>query len=83
LGDIPDHLWWPDVRRLIDSIDGTDSVGKRDRAPILLAATTGMRNAGLRRLEIIISGRSAVRKWSVSSVQLSGRHDPLRHPTAP
>lgn len=52
LADLPDHLSWPDVRRLIDSIDGTDAVGKRDRALVLLAATTGMRNGELRRLEM-------------------------------
>jgi integrase/recombinase XerD len=52
MAGIPDHLPWNDVRRLIDSIDGSDSVGKRDRALVLLAATTGMRNGELRRLEL-------------------------------
>lgn len=49
---IPDALPWEDVRRLITSIDGSTPVGKRDHALIVLAATTGMRNAELRRLEL-------------------------------
>lgn len=52
MADIPDYLPWDDVRRVIDSIDGSDPVGKRDRALVLLVATTGMRNGELRRLEI-------------------------------
>jgi len=49
---IPDHLPWEDVRRLIDSIDASSPVGKRDRALLLLVATTGMRNSELRRVEM-------------------------------
>ena len=49
---IPDVLPWEDVRRLIRSIDRSTPVGKRDHALIVLAATTGMRNAELRRLEL-------------------------------
>jgi integrase/recombinase XerD len=49
---IPDYLPWDDVRRLIDSIHASDPVGKRDRALLMLAATTGMRNGELRRLEL-------------------------------
>jgi site-specific recombinase XerD len=52
LASIPAHLSWNDVRRLIDSIDPSDPAAKRDRALLLLAATTGMRNGELRRLEI-------------------------------
>jgi integrase/recombinase XerD len=52
LADIPDYLPWDEVRRVIDSIDPADPVGKRDRALILLVATTGMRNGEIRRLEI-------------------------------
>jgi site-specific recombinase XerD len=49
---IPDHLEWEDVRRVVNAIDATDPVGKRDRALLLLLATTGMRGGELRRLEL-------------------------------
>ena len=49
---IPDHLQWEDVGRLLKSIDTSDPVGKRDRALLLLVATTGMRNGEVRRLEL-------------------------------
>jgi integrase/recombinase XerD len=52
MAGIPDYLPWDDVRRVIGSIDVTDPVGKRDRALLMLVATTGMRNAELRRLEL-------------------------------
>lgn len=52
MAGIPDHLGWSDVRRLMDSIERTDPVGKRDHALVVLAATTGMRNGELRRLEL-------------------------------
>jgi site-specific recombinase XerD len=52
MAGIPDSLPWADVRRLIDSIDISDPVGKRDRALLILVATTGMRNGELRRLEL-------------------------------
>jgi integrase/recombinase XerD len=52
MAGIPEYLPWDDVRRVIESIDGSDPVGKRDRALLLLVATTGMRNGELRRLEI-------------------------------
>jgi integrase/recombinase XerD len=52
MAGIPDNLPWADVRRLIKSIDVSDPVGKRDRALLMLAATTGMRNGELRRLEL-------------------------------
>jgi site-specific recombinase XerD len=52
MADIPDHLLWTDVRRLIESINGADPVDKRDRALVVLTATTGIRNGELRRLEI-------------------------------
>jgi site-specific recombinase XerD len=52
LARIPEALPWADVRRLIISIDHSTPVGKRDRALIMLAATTGLRNAELRRLEL-------------------------------
>lgn len=52
MAGIPDYLPWDDVRRVIDAIDCSEPVGKRDRALLLLVATTGMRNGELRRLEI-------------------------------
>ena len=52
LAEIPAYLPWDDVRRVIDSLKGVNPVGKRDRALLLLVATTGMRNGELRRLEI-------------------------------
>lgn len=52
LASLPDHLSWTDVRRVIDSIDPSGPAGRRDRALLLLVATTGMRNGELRRLEI-------------------------------
>ena len=52
MADVPDSLPWNDVDRLIDSIDISTAVGKRDRALLILVATTGMRNGELRRLEL-------------------------------
>jgi site-specific recombinase XerD len=52
LAKIPEALPWQDIRRLIDCIEPGDPSGPRDRAVLLLAATTGMRNAELRRLEL-------------------------------
>jgi integrase/recombinase XerD len=52
MAGIPDYLRWNDVHCLIDSIHTSDPVGKRDRALLMLAATTGMRNGELRRLEL-------------------------------
>src|SRR5438093_3928010 len=49
---IPDVLPWEDVRRMIEAIEAADPAGPRDRALLLLAATTGMRNGELRRLEL-------------------------------
>jgi site-specific recombinase XerD len=52
LAEIPAYLPWEDVRRVLDSLTGTDPVGKRDRAMLVLVATTGMRNGEIRRLEL-------------------------------
>lgn len=49
---IPDHLEWEDVQRVINAIDATEPAGKRDRALLLLLATTGMRGGELRHLEL-------------------------------
>lgn len=52
LAHLPARLAWGDVRRVIDAIDVTNPVGVRDRAVLLLLATTGLRNKELRSLEL-------------------------------
>lgn len=52
MAHLPDRLAWEDVRRVIDTIDATDPLGKRDRALLLLFATTGVRSQELRLLEL-------------------------------
>lgn len=52
LSRIPDHLSWSEVRAVIDAIDTTDPIGKRDHALLLLLATTGLRSQEVRRLEL-------------------------------
>lgn len=49
---LPPRLSWNEVRHAIDAIEVTTSVGLRDRAMMLLLATTGLRNKELRQLEI-------------------------------
>ena len=49
---LPRHLAWESVRCAIDAIESTTASGLRDRAIILLLATTGMRNNELRQLEL-------------------------------
>jgi site-specific recombinase XerD len=49
---VPPRLAWEDVRRVIDAIDVTAPSGIRDRALLLLLATTGLRNKELRSLEL-------------------------------
>ena len=52
LAHLPPRLAWEDVRRMIDAIDVTAPSGIRDRALLLLLATTGLRNKELRSLEL-------------------------------
>jgi integrase/recombinase XerD len=52
LAHLPPRIAWEDVRRAIDAIDPTSPSGMRDRAVLLLLATTGMRNKELRSLEL-------------------------------
>jgi site-specific recombinase XerD len=52
LAHLPPQLAWKDVRRAIDTIDVTTPSGARDRAILLLLATTGLRNKELRSLEL-------------------------------
>jgi integrase/recombinase XerD len=50
LSHLPRQLAWEDVRRAIDAVDATTPTGSRDRAILLLLATTGIRNKELRSL---------------------------------
>jgi len=52
LAHLPPRLPWNDIRRAIDAIDVTTPSGMRDRALLLLLATTGMRNKELRFLKL-------------------------------
>lgn len=52
MAHLPTQLTWNDVRRVIDAIDDTDPIAVRDRALLLLLATTGLRNRELRMLEL-------------------------------
>lgn len=61
---VPPHLAWSDVRAVIDAIDHTTAVGKRDRALLLLLATTGLRSQEVRRLELSDLG------WRTSEVHI-------------
>ena len=49
---LPPHLVWEDVRRAIDAIETTTPTGVRDRAMMLLLATTGLRSRELRQVEL-------------------------------
>lgn len=50
LAHLPRQVAWEDVRRAIDAVDATSPTGSRDRAILLLLATTGVRNKELRSL---------------------------------
>jgi site-specific recombinase XerD len=50
MAQLPARLAWNDVGRVIGAIDATNPVGMRDRAMLLLLATTGLRNKELRSL---------------------------------
>jgi site-specific recombinase XerD len=50
LAHLPPRLAWEDVRRAIDAIDVITPTGVRDRAIVLLFATTGIRSKELRSL---------------------------------
>ena len=49
---LPPRLVWDDVRRAIDAIGATTPVDVRDRAILLLLATTGIRNGELRAIQL-------------------------------
>lgn len=52
LAHLPPRLAWKDIQRAIESIDVTTPSGMRDRALLLLLATTGLRNKEIRVLEL-------------------------------
>ena len=49
---LPPQLSWAEVRRAIDAIGTATPIGVRDRAILLLLATTGIRNGELRALQL-------------------------------
>lgn len=52
LAEVPRHLPWEQVERLIDGVDLTQPNGRRDRALLLLIATLGLRNKEVRSLTL-------------------------------
>ena len=52
LRNIPRHLPWEQVRRLVESIDTANPIGLRDKAVLLLIATLGLRNQEVRILQL-------------------------------
>ena len=52
LAHLPPRLSWDDVRRAIDAIGMATPIDLRDRAVLLLLATTGIRNGELRALQL-------------------------------
>lgn len=52
LAHLPPRLAWDAVRQAIDAIGATSPVDTRDRAVLLLLATTGIRNGELRALQL-------------------------------
>jgi integrase/recombinase XerD len=52
LAHLPPRLSWDDVRRAIDAIGVATPIDLRDRAVMLLLATTGIRNGELRALQL-------------------------------
>lgn len=52
LAHLPPRLSWTEVRRAIDTIGSATSIDVRDRAILLLLATTGIRNGELRALRL-------------------------------
>ncbi|RJT23238.1 integrase [Mesorhizobium waimense] len=52
LAHLPPRLPWEDIQRTIDAIDVTMPSGVRDRALLLVLATTGLRNKEIRMLEL-------------------------------
>ena len=52
LSEVPRHLPWEEVRKLIESIDTSKPTGLRDKAVLLLIAVLGLRNQEVRCLQL-------------------------------
>ena len=75
LAHLPPRLAWEDIQRAIDAIDVTTPPGMRDRALLLLLATTGLRNKEIRALELQDIG------WRTAEVlvrRTKGKRDRVR-----
>lgn len=52
LNNVPRHLPWEDVRKLIASVDTSKPTGLRDKAVLLVIAGLGLRNQEVRSLQV-------------------------------
>jgi integrase/recombinase XerD len=52
LSNIPRHLSWEDVRKLIESVDTSKPTGLRDKAVLLVIAALGLRSQEVRSLQV-------------------------------
>lgn len=52
LSEVPRHLPWEEVHKLIESVDTSRPTGLRDKAVLLLIAVLGLRNQEVRYLEL-------------------------------
>lgn len=52
LSNVPRHLPWEDVRKLIESVDISNPTGLRDKAVLLVIAVLGLRSQEVRFLQI-------------------------------
>jgi integrase/recombinase XerD len=52
LSNVPKHLPWQQIRTVIDSVDAVTTVGKRDKAILLVLAVLGLRNHDVVTLEL-------------------------------
>lgn len=52
LSNVPRHLSWEDVHKLIESVDTSKPVGLRDKAVLLIIAVLGLRNREVRLLQV-------------------------------
>jgi len=52
LSNVPRHLPWEDVRKLIESVDTSKPAGLRDKAVLLVIAVLGLRSQEVRSLQL-------------------------------
>ena len=52
LSNVPRHLPWEDVRKLIESVDTSKPAGLRDKAVLLVIAVLGLRSQEVRSLQV-------------------------------